>query len=58
MTTPSGTGTSPGGFTVNDTGSRVHLWVYLVAVAGGLVGLGVLASLGVWLKRRLAKSTP
>ena len=58
VTTPSGTGASPGGFTVNDTGSRVHLWVYLVAVAGGLVGLGLLASLGVWLRRRLAKSPP
>ncbi len=56
VTAPSGTGTSPGGFEVSGAGSRVHLWVYLVAVAGGLLGLGLLASLAVWLRRRTAKS--
>lgn len=56
VTAPSGTGASPGGFEVSAAGSRVHLWVYLVAAAGGLAGLGALASLAVWLRRRPAKT--
>lgn len=58
VTTPSGTGTSPGGFEVRETGSRVDLWVYLVAGAGGLLGLGLLTSLAVWMRRRRAKPAP
>lgn len=34
-------GGSPGA----GTGTKVHLWIYLAAVAGGLVGLGAWASL-------------
>lgn len=40
------------------SGSPVHLWVYLVAAVGGVVGLGLLATLGLWLKRRMAKPIP
>ncbi len=58
VTTPQGTATSRGGFTVSDASARVHLWVYPVAVAGGLIGLGLVAALAVWLLRRPAKSAP
>ena len=58
VTTPQGTATSRGGFTVSDSSARVHLWVYPVAVAGGLIGLGLVAALAVWLLRRPAKPTP
>ena len=54
VTTPWGTATAPGGFQVNGPSSGVRLWVYLVAVAGGVLGLSALATLGIWLKRRLA----
>lgn len=55
VTTPGGTGTASGLFEVTAAGATVHLWVYLVAVAGGLAGLGLLASLIVWWRRRLAR---
>jgi hypothetical protein len=55
VTTPWGTATIPGGFVVTDIGSRLHLWVFLVAGFGGLAALVILASSGIWLKRRLAK---
>ncbi len=52
VTTPRGVAMVPGGFKVNEAGSRVHLWVYLVSVAGGLVGLGILAWFELRLRRR------
>jgi hypothetical protein len=55
VTTPRGTASIPGGFEVRDAGTRAHLWVYLAAAAGGLAGLGLLASFGLWLRRRLAR---
>lgn len=58
VTTAQGTGTAPGAFTVNEVGSEVQLWVYLVAVVGGIAVLGLVASLAVWLLRRPAKPTP
>ena len=55
VTTPGGRYTMIGGFVVDEAGAGMQLWVYLVAVAGGVVGLGLLASLAVWLRRRLAR---
>ena len=55
VTTPGGTGTVLGGFTVSKAGTGVHLWIFVAGVAGGLAGLGLLASLGVGLRRRRAK---
>ena len=43
---PSGFLTSPAdGSSGAGTGTKVHLWIYLAAVAGGLAGLSVVASL-------------
>ncbi len=52
VTTPQGTGTAPAAFAVASTGSRVHLWVYPVAVAGGLVVVGMVGSVVLWMRRR------
>lgn len=56
VTTPSGTGSIPGGFTVHGTSARVRLWVYVVGAAAGVAVVGVLAtSLGLLIKRRRAR---
>lgn len=52
MVTPHGTITATGAFTVEGAESKSHLWVYPAAAVGGLAGLGMLASLGIWLARR------
>ena len=52
VTTPMGTATSPGGFTVNKAASWAHLWVYLAVALGGVVGLGMVATLAIRLRRR------
>jgi hypothetical protein len=56
VATPNGTGTAPGAFSVNEVGSKVHLWVYLASVAGGLAGLGIVGTLAIWLRRRSARA--
>ena len=38
VTTPLGTATSEGGFTVNEAASWAHLWIYLAVVVGCVVG--------------------
>ncbi len=58
VATPAGTATSLGGFTVTGGGGRVHLWVYLVAAAGGVAVLGVIASVAIWVLRRPPKPAP
>ncbi len=52
--TPGGTASIPDGFEVRDAAARVHLWVYLAAAAGGLAALGLLAAIGLRVRRRLA----
>lgn len=52
VATPLGTATSPGGFTVNEAASWVHLWIYLAVALGGVVGLGTAATLAIRLRRR------
>ena len=54
VTTPLGTATSPGGFTVNEGASWSHLWIYLAVALAGVVGLGVVAALAIRLRRRPA----
>ena len=54
VTTPLGTASSPGGFTVNEAASWVHLWIYLAVALGCVVALGMVATLAVWLRRRPA----
>lgn len=54
VTTPLGTATSPGGFTVNEAARWSHLWIYLAVALAGVVGLGVVAALAIQLRRRPA----
>ncbi len=54
VTTPLGTATSPGGFTVNEAASWAHLWIYLAVALGCVVGLGVVAMLAIRQRRRPA----
>ncbi len=57
VTTPRGTATARGAFRVDGAGAGVHLWVYLVAGLGGLVGLGILTSLAIWIVRRRPRAS-
>jgi hypothetical protein len=54
VTTPMGTCTVTGGFAVTGDSSRLHWWVYPVAIVGGLIALMILVAVGARLVRRLA----
>ena len=54
VATPLGTAMSAGGFTVNEAASWARLWTYLAVALGAVVGLGLLATLAIRLRRRPA----